>query len=97
MLAQVEKRWPGDLNARIAAESLEPGAIVTDVARRQGGRRQQVHDWRRRARLGQLVLPASANTLSFCAFGVGIVATGGYGVLVSLRLASSRLVPTRRL
>ncbi|MFC7695779.1 transposase [Bradyrhizobium sp. GCM10028915] len=38
MLAQVEKRWPGDLNARIAAESLEPGAIVTDVARRHGGR-----------------------------------------------------------
>ncbi|WOH57643.1 transposase [Bradyrhizobium sp. BWC-3-1] len=54
------------MNARIAAESLEPGAIVTDDARRHGGRRQQVHDWRRRARLGQLVLPASANTLLFC-------------------------------
>ncbi|WP_183233925.1 transposase [Bradyrhizobium sp. CIR3A] len=45
--------------------SLEPGAIVTDVARRHGCRPQQVHDWRRRARLGQLVLPASADTLSF--------------------------------
>lgn len=41
------------------------GAIVTDVARRHGCRPQQVHDWRRRARLGQLVLPASAETLSF--------------------------------
>ncbi|MCK1744439.1 transposase [Bradyrhizobium sp. 139] len=50
------KRWPDDLKAQIAAESLEPGAIVTDVARRHGCRPQQVHDWRRRARLGQLVL-----------------------------------------
>ncbi|PPQ13903.1 hypothetical protein CV770_39940 [Bradyrhizobium sp. AC87j1] len=52
------KRWPDDLKAQIAAESLEPGAVVTDVARRLGCRPQQVHDWRRRARLGQLVLPA---------------------------------------
>jgi len=59
------KRWPDDLKAQIAAESLEPGAIVTDVARRHGCRPQQVHDWRRRARLGQPVLPASAGTLSF--------------------------------
>ena len=58
------KRWPDDLKAKIAAESLEPGAVVTDVARRHGCRPQQVHDWRRRARLGQLVLPAS-ETLSF--------------------------------
>ncbi|WP_369525402.1 transposase [Bradyrhizobium elkanii] len=40
------KRWPDDLKAQIAAESLEPGAIVTDVARRHGCRPQQVHDWR---------------------------------------------------
>ena len=59
------KRWPDDLKAQIAAESLEPGAIVTDVARRHGCRPRQVHDWRRRARSGQLVLPASADTLSF--------------------------------
>ena len=59
------KRWPDDVKAQIAAESLEPGAVVTDVARRHGCRPQQVHDWRRRAKLGQLVLPASAETLSF--------------------------------
>ncbi|WP_253610446.1 MULTISPECIES: IS66-like element accessory protein TnpA [unclassified Bradyrhizobium] len=59
------KRWPDDLKAQIAAESLEPGAVVTDVARRHRCRPQQVHDWRRRARLGQLVLPASTDTLSF--------------------------------
>jgi transposase len=59
------KHWPDDLKAQIVAESLEPGAIVTDIARRHGCRPQQVHDWRRRARLGQLVLPASTDTLSF--------------------------------
>ncbi|WP_084800146.1 transposase [Bradyrhizobium sp. Ai1a-2] len=59
------KQWPDDLKAQIAAESLEPGAVVTDVARRHGCRPQQVHDWRRRARSGQLVLPASADTVSF--------------------------------
>ncbi|MCK1708657.1 transposase [Bradyrhizobium sp. 143] len=59
------KQWPDDLKAQIVAESLEPDAIVTDIARRHGCRPQQVHDWRRRARLGQLVLPAAAGALSF--------------------------------
>ncbi|WP_340672702.1 IS66-like element accessory protein TnpA [Bradyrhizobium ottawaense] len=59
------KHWPDDLKAQIVAESLESGAVVTNVARRHGCRPQQVHDWRRRARLGQLVLPAPADTLSF--------------------------------
>jgi len=59
------KQWPDDLKAQIVADSLEPGAIVTDVARRHGCRPQQVHDWRRRARSGQLVLPAAAGALSF--------------------------------
>ena len=59
------KQWPDDLKAQIVAESLEPGAVVTDIARRHGCRPQQVHDWRRRARLGQLVLPAAAGALSF--------------------------------
>lgn len=59
------KQWPDNLKAQIVAESLESGAVVTDIARRHGCRPQQVHDWRRRARLGQLVLPAPADTLSF--------------------------------
>lgn len=44
------KQWPEDLKAQIVTESLEPGAIVTDIARRHGCRPQQAHDWRRRAR-----------------------------------------------
>ena len=38
--------------ARIAAESLAPDAVVSDVARRHGVTRWQVYDWRRRFRIG---------------------------------------------
>jgi transposase len=39
--------------ARIAAESLTPGAIVADIARRHGATRWQIYDWRRRFRNGR--------------------------------------------
>ena len=45
--------------ARIAAESLVPGAEVATVARKHGVTRWQVYDWRRRLRQGQLALPES--------------------------------------
>jgi transposase len=59
------KRWSDELKAQIVAESLQTGAVVTDIARRHGCRPQQVHDWRHRARSGRLALPASADALSF--------------------------------
>jgi transposase len=59
------KRWPDDLKAQIVVESFRPSAVVTDIARRHGCWPQQVHGWRRMARLGQLALPASADTPSF--------------------------------
>jgi|SRR6056297_971442 len=46
--------------ARIAAESLVPGAKVADVARRHDVTRWQVYDWRRKLRSGDLVVPAEA-------------------------------------
>jgi transposase len=59
------KRWPDELKARIVAESFTQGAVVAEVARRHGCRPQQLHGWRRMARLGQLVLPASADGPAF--------------------------------
>ena len=49
--------------ARIAAESLLPEVSVADVARRHGTTRWQVYDWRKKLRMGQLVLPESVATL----------------------------------
>lgn len=46
--------------ARIAAESLAPGARVVDVARRHGVTRWQVYDWRRKLAAGTLAVPAEA-------------------------------------
>lgn len=49
--------------ARIAAESLMPGAQVSAIARQHGATRWQVYDWRRRLRQGQLALPESREPL----------------------------------
>ncbi|MCG6112270.1 MAG: transposase [Paracoccus sp.] len=53
--------------ARIAAESLVPGASVTDVARRHGTTRWQVYDWRKKLRNGRLVVPDSVASLPMLA------------------------------
>lgn len=45
--------------ARIAAESLLPGMLVAEVARRHGVTRWQVYDWRKQLRQGRLALPDS--------------------------------------
>ena len=54
------RRWPAEMKAAIVAESLAPGAVVAQVARRHDVRAQQIHDWRRDASAGRLVLPSRA-------------------------------------
>ena len=44
------RQWLDDEKARIVAETAEPGAKVTEVARRWQVSPQQVFDWRRQAR-----------------------------------------------
>lgn len=41
------RRWSADEKARIVAESLEPGAVVSQVARRWQVCPQQIFGWRR--------------------------------------------------
>ena len=44
------RRWSVDEKARIVEETLDPGAIVSEVARRHGLSPQQLFGWRRDAR-----------------------------------------------
>ena len=51
------RRWSEAEKARIVAEALVPGAVVSAIARRWQVCPQQVFGWRRAARTGDLALP----------------------------------------
>jgi transposase len=44
------RHWPDETKAQIVAESCEPGAVVSEVARRWQVSPQQVFTWRREMR-----------------------------------------------
>ncbi len=46
------RRWTMSEKARIVEESLEPGAVAAEVARRHEISRSQIYDWRHRYRQG---------------------------------------------
>jgi transposase len=50
-------RWSADAKARIVAESLAPGVVISEVARWHDLRPQQPFAWRPQARQGRLALP----------------------------------------
>ena len=63
------RRWSDDEKARIVAETLEPGAVVAEVARRWQVCPQQIFTWRREMRggpsapLGFVPIVAEAQTV----------------------------------
>ncbi len=52
------RRWSDEEKGRIVAEAIAPGAVIADVARRHDLAPQQLSNWIRAAKEGQLVLPA---------------------------------------
>jgi transposase len=52
------RRWSPEAKARIVAESLAPGVVISEIARRHDLRPQQLFTWRHQARQGRLALPA---------------------------------------
>jgi transposase len=54
------RRYSTEEKAALVAASLEPGALVSDLARRRGMHPQVLFAWRRLAREGKLALPAEA-------------------------------------
>jgi transposase len=59
VLGRIERRrrWSAEEKLAVVMASLEPGAVVTNVARRFDVTRQRVYDWRRAARRGELGMP----------------------------------------
>jgi transposase len=43
------RRWSGDEKAEAVEESLQPGVVISQVARRRGLTPQQLFTWRRKA------------------------------------------------
>ena len=53
------RRWSDEVKGLVVAESYEPGAVVSEVARRHDMTPQHLFAWRKAARTGRLVLPAA--------------------------------------
>lgn len=59
------RQWPDEVKARIVAETLRPGATISEVAERHGLKPNYISSWRTLARRGRLVLPAPEDAVEF--------------------------------
>lgn len=62
---EAHRHWPDELKAQIVSEGLRPGAMVNEVAERQGLNPNYILTWRTMARQGKLVLPAPEDAVEF--------------------------------
>ena len=65
------RQWSEEEKGRIVAESFEEGLTASDVARRHDISPQQLFEWRRRARSGELVVPV-ADGMRFADVTIGL-------------------------
>ena len=74
------RRWSDEAKGLVVAASYEPGAVVSEVARRHDITPQHLFAWRKAARAGRLVLPA-ANSPIFVPVITGTGDPGAAGAL----------------
>ncbi len=85
------RRWSAEEKAQIVAETLEPGARVSEIARRWQICPQQVFGWRRQARLdmsGSTTEPAACSLPPF----VPLVAEAAAAAKVAISAAPSAAI-----
>lgn len=88
------RRWSDTQKAEIVAESLVPGAVVAEVARRYEIAPQHLTTWRAAAKKGLLVLPA-ANDLEFARIVVTAPADPRLSVGMEVRIGEA-VIPVHR-
>jgi len=82
------RRWSDEVKGQVVGESYEPGAVVSEVARRHDITPQHLFAWRKAARAGRLVLPASAPPM----FVPVVTATGDLGAAGSVARCAGSIV-----
>jgi transposase len=88
------RRWSDAQKAEIVAESLIPGAVVAEVARRHEIAPQHLTTWRTAAKRGLLALPA-CNDLEFARVVVSDAADPWPAVSLEVRIGAA-VIPVHR-
>lgn len=70
------RRWSEEDKGRIVAESFEKGRTASDVARQHDISPQQLFEWRRQARSGELVVPVT-DEMTFAEVSIGLAEPTG--------------------